>query len=87
MENKTMEDQLFELVSAEDVNRYLQSFLKSLTAKTFRTMHSSLLFQKELNKVIRKYENYDEDDKVNALLDEYSRINLAVASLCNHQKK
>ena len=86
MMDKEPGDQLFDLVSPPDVNRYLQSFLKNLTAKVFRTFNASYLFQKELSKVSKKYDTYTESDKINLLLDEFNKANAKVALLCNHQK-
>ena len=38
--------------------------MKGLTSKVFRTMNASKLFQKELNKISSKFENYNQDDKI-----------------------
>ena len=81
IENKRKEDQLFELITPVDINKYLQTFLKGLTAKVFRTYNASLLLQKELFKINKK----NITDK-NLLLDEYNKANIKVALLCNHQK-
>lgn len=79
-------DQLFDLITPADVNKYLQSFMKNLTAKVFRTYNASNLFQKELKKISTKFANYEESDKINVLLDEFNKANAKVAMLCNHQK-
>ena len=84
--NKVGDDQLFDKINANDVNRYLSSFMTGLTAKVFRTYNASALFQKELKKISIKYENYEEADKINVLLDEFNKANAKVAMLCNHQK-
>ena len=86
MENKNKKDDLFNLISPSDLNNYLQDFMKGLTSKVFRTMNASKLFQKELNKISSKFENYNHDDKLNLLLDEFNKANAKVALLCNHQK-
>jgi DNA topoisomerase-1 len=86
MQNKEMSDQLFGLINSSDINKYLQSFMKNLTAKVYRTANASSLFQKELNKISSKYETYEEVDKINILLDEYNKANAKIAILCNHQK-
>lgn len=86
MENKNNADQLFELVNSADINKYLQSFMKKLTAKVFRTFNASNLFQKELKKITNKFNKYEEADKINLLLDEFNKANAKVALLCNHQK-
>jgi DNA topoisomerase I len=83
---KTETDNLFDLIDPTDINKYLQEFMKNLTAKVFRTYNASTLFQKELKKISKKYENYDESDKINILLDEFNKANAKVALLCNHQK-
>ena len=77
---------LFGLINASELNKYIQNFMKGLTSKVFRTMNASKLFQKELNKITAKYESYDNDDKINFLLDEFNKANAKVALLCNHQK-
>lgn len=84
--NKSNSDQLFDLINSNDVNKYLQSFMKNLTAKVFRTYNASNLFQKELKKISKKYDSYNENDKINILLDEFNKANAKVAMLCNHQK-
>ena len=84
--NKNPNDQLFDLIVPNDINKYLQSFMKNLTAKVFRTYNASHLFQKELKKITAKYDNYDEIDKINLLLDDFNKANAKVALLCNHQK-
>lgn len=95
MRNKEPSDQLFEKINATDINKYLASIskMKHLTAKVFRTYNASILFQKELQKITRKYnkndisfEKLNEMDKINILLDEFNKANAKVATLCNHQK-
>lgn len=86
MVDKEPHDQLFNLINAADVNKYLHSFMKNLTAKVFRTYNASYLFQKELKKINMKFAAYDEADKVNLMLDEFNKANAKVALLCNHQK-
>jgi len=86
MTDKTKYDQLFDIINSNDINKYLQSFMKNLTAKVYRTCNASTLFQKELKKITNKFETYDEADKINILLDEFNKANAKVALLCNHQK-
>jgi len=81
MKNKNKSDELFERISANDLNKYLQSFMKGLTAKVFRTYNASNLFQKELKK-----HKITGDNKLDLLLDEFNKANAKVALLCNHQK-
>lgn len=86
IEGKNLDEQLFDLINSSDVNNYLKTYMKNLTAKVFRTYNASYIFQKELNKVTNKYDNYDEGDKINLLLDEFNRANMSAAKICNHQK-
>lgn len=89
MKEKLKDEQLFEKINSNDINKYLQSFMKGLTAKVFRTYNASYLFQKELSKITKKYANFGESediDKVNILLDEFNKANVKVALLCNHKK-
>ena len=79
-------EQLFDLINSNDINKYLQGFMKHLTAKVFRTYNASNLFQKELKKISKKFDSYEEVDKINLLLDEFNKVNAKVAMLCNHQK-
>ena len=84
--NKDFDDQVFDLINSSDINSYLKSYMKDLTAKCFRTFNASYVFQKHLSKVTAKYENYNETDKINLLLDEFNKANLHIAQICNHQK-
>lgn len=83
---KDKKDSLFDLVNTSDVNTYLQGLMKDLTAKVFRTFNASNLFQKELKKISARYDNSEDPDKVNHLIDEFNLANAKVATLCNHQK-
>lgn len=87
MKGKDKKNDLFDLVSSNDVNKYLKSFMKGLTAKVFRTLNASFNFQKELKNITKKYEGYEKDDKINVLLNEFNKANTKIAALCNHQKK
>ena len=86
MQEKDRKKDLFGKINASELNKYIQGFMKGLTSKVFRTMNASKLFQKELNRISTKYETYDNDDKINLLLDEFNKANAKVALLCNHQK-
>lgn len=84
---KTKDDQLFDQIASADINKYLQSFMDGLTAKVFRTYNASNLFQKELNKLSKKFGTVeDEDQRIKLMLDGYISANAKVAILCNHQK-
>lgn len=87
-ENKEKKEQLFDKIDSNMINRYLQNFMKGLTAKVFRTYKASNLLQKELNKIEKeKKEKEEDDDKIKRLLQEFNKANTKVALLCNHQKK
>jgi DNA topoisomerase-1 len=86
-ENKSNKDELFDLINANILNEYLNSFMKGLTAKVWRTFNASLLFQKELNKINEnELKKIDSNEKINYLLAQFNIANSAVALLCNHQK-
>ena len=83
IQGKNKNDEVFDRINSNDINKYLQIFMPNLTAKVFRTYNASYLFQKELKKITKKYEN--NTDK-SLLLDEFNKANAKVAQLCNHQK-
>lgn len=83
IENKEKEDQIFDKITSADVNKYLQTFMKDLTAKVFRTYNASNLFQKELRKINKKHQGITD---VSILLDEFNKANAKVAQQLNHQK-
>ena len=83
LQDKQKDQEIFDLITSNDVNKYLQTFMKDLTAKTFRTYNASYLFQKELKKIRNKYENSTD---INLLIDEYNKANASVAKKLNHQK-
>lgn len=84
IENKNKYDQVFDKINSTELNNYLQTFLKNLTAKTFRSYNASRLLQKELQKVDTKYCGQEPD--VILLLEEFNKANIKVAKLLNHQK-
>lgn len=83
IQGKDKYDQLFDKITSNDVNKYLNKFMKGLTAKVFRTYNASYLFQKELKKIRQKY---GKDTQQSVLIDEFNSANAKVAQLCNHQK-
>jgi len=84
--HKTKDDQLFDKINSNDINKYLQKFMKNLTAKVFRTYNASNTFSQELKKVTKKMEGYNKPDKIKLLLEHFNKANIKVAKLCNHQK-
>jgi DNA topoisomerase-1 len=86
MEGKNKDDDLFDKITSNSINKYLQELMRNLTAKVFRTYNSSLLLQEELDIISKKFDKYDKPDKIQHLLDSYNSANAKVAKLCNHQK-
>jgi len=84
---KDKKEQLFDLISSSSLNDYLDSFMKDLTAKVFRTYNASNLFQKELDKIKEeKINKVPESERLNYLISLFNQANTEVALLCNHQK-
>jgi len=79
-------DDLFDLINSDSLNKYIKQFMKKLTSKVFRTFNASYLMQIELKKITNKYKDYDKSDKLIKMHHEYEMANLKVAKLCNHQK-
>ena len=88
IQGKDSDDQIFHLITSNDINKYLQEFMKNLTAKVYRTYNASNVFQKELNKITKKYTDPDmqQNDNKKAILDDFSKANAKVAKIMNHQK-
>lgn len=85
--DKNKKDDLFDQITAQTLNEYLNSFLEGLTAKVWRTFNASYLFQKEIDKITEdKLEKIDPNEKLNFLISLFNQANTAVALLCNHQK-
>jgi DNA topoisomerase I len=85
-ESKKGDDNLFDLINSDSLNKYIKQFMKKLTSKVFRTFNASYLMQIELKKITAKYKDYDKPDKLEKMLHEYEMANLKVAKLCNHQR-
>jgi len=73
-------DMLFDRVETPKLNKYLQSYMKGLTAKVFRTYNASFTFQNQLD--MGTPEKGTLQEKLNA----YNHANRMVAILCNHQR-
>ena len=85
--NKNKKELLFDKISPSSLNNYLDSMMKGLTAKVWRTYNASLLFQKELDKVnTDQLKKLPEAERINYLISIFNQANTAVAILCNHQK-
>lgn len=62
IKNKSKDENIFHLISTNDVNKYLKKFMKKLTARVFRTYNSSKLYQDEIIRLCKKpnsTKNYD----------------------------
>ncbi|EGN99732.1 hypothetical protein SERLA73DRAFT_106466 [Serpula lacrymans var. lacrymans S7.3] len=79
-ENKEDNDNLFDRVNTTLLNKHLQSYMKGLTAKVFRTYNASITFQEQLD------ESTPENATVQEKLNAYNHANRMVAILCNHQR-
>lgn len=87
IKGKKKDDDIFDEINTNLLNKYLKDMMKNLTAKVFRTYNASFVFQNEINIINDKFDNFkDKEDQLNILLDMYNRANLKVATLCNHQK-
>jgi DNA topoisomerase-1 len=87
--NKPKKEELFDLINSSTLNEYLDSFLKGLTAKVWRTYNASFTFQKELEKLVssKKLDAFSElSERLNYLIAVFNQANTEVALLCNHQK-
>lgn len=85
--NKLRKTDLFDKISSNSLNSYLNSMLEGLTAKVWRTYNASSLFQKELERVnVVTLEKMHESERINYLISIFNQANTAVALLCNHQK-
>lgn len=79
-DNKTDEDALFDRVSTTSLNKHLQSYMKGLTAKVFRTFNASSTFQRLLDAKDLS------DASAAEMIAAYTDANREVAILCNHQR-
>ena len=87
IKNKNKKDELFDLINSSSLNEYLDSFMKGLTAKVWRTYNASYLFQRELDKIKEeKLIGLDDNERLNFLISMFNQANTTVALLCNHQK-
>lgn len=80
MENKAGNDDLFDRLNTQIMNKHLNELMEGLTAKVFRTFNASSTLQDQLDKLT------NEDDSVAEKILSYNRANRAVAILCNHQR-
>lgn len=71
---------LFDRVNPGYLNKHLQSYMKGLSAKVFRTYNASITFQSQLD------EGTPENGTLQEKLNHYNHANRMVAILCNHQR-
>ncbi|KAL9556926.1 hypothetical protein MBANPS3_001637 [Mucor bainieri] len=71
---------IFDRLTTAGLNKHLNSYMKGLTAKVFRTYNASITFQQQVDELTKP------DDSVADKLLSYNRANRQVAVLCNHQK-
>lgn len=89
IKNKSKKEELFDLITSSLLNEYLNSFMKGLTAKVWRTYNASYIFQKELDKLTssKKIDMFTEkEERILFLISIFNQANTEVALLCNHQK-
>jgi DNA topoisomerase-1 len=89
IKDKKRKDQLFDKISANNINEYLDTFMKGLSAKVFRTYNASNFFQKEIDRIShsKKIKLFiDKTERTNYLISLFNQANTEVALLCNHQK-
>ncbi|KZT57719.1 hypothetical protein CALCODRAFT_469305 [Calocera cornea HHB12733] len=79
-DGKSIGDDLFDRVTTTGLNKYLQSYMKGLTAKVFRTYNASVTCQQQLEKLT------DPNATVAEKILAFNRANREVAILCNHQR-
>jgi DNA topoisomerase-1 len=79
--NKRSDQDVFETLTPALLNKHLNSLMKGLTAKVFRTYNASVTLEKELPSV-ESLEGMSVQDKVL----HYNAANRQVAILCNHQR-
>lgn len=71
---------IFDRLTPTGLNKYLNSCMKGLSAKVFRTYNASITFQEQVDKLTNS------QDSIADKLLSYNRANREVAILCNHQK-
>ena len=87
VKGKKKDDDIFDLINPNILNEYLNSYMKNLTSKVWRTYNASHYFQEELSKINPSILNkMDKNEKINYLQSIFNKANASVAILCNHQK-
>lgn len=86
IKNKNENDQLFDIITSNDINNYITSYIQNATSRTFRTMNASYLFQKKLNEIALKYKNEKNKENKEKIIHDITLAYVDVAKLCNHIK-
>ena len=81
IKGKSDDSKVFDLITSNDVNKYLKSIDKDFSAKVFRTRLASSIMYEGLKKT--SYTKKDTDDKKIA---DFNEINRLVAIKLNHKK-
>ncbi|CAO3641599.1 unnamed protein product [Cunninghamella blakesleeana] len=71
---------IFDRLTTAGLNKHLQSYMKGLSAKVFRTFNASHTCEQQLEKLTNKKDTIP--DKILS----FNRANREVAVLCNHQR-
>ena len=83
VKNKKKSDKLFDKITACDINSYLKTFDKDLTAKVFRTRLASNLMYKELQEQEKTLNKKSTDMQKKKVFD---FANSSIARVLNHQR-
>eukprot|EP01035_Chromulina_nebulosa_P019225 gene19225-25076_t len=79
--NKQSQDEVFDTLNPQILNKHLSSIMKGLSAKVFRTFNASVTLEQELP-TAESLQGLSIQDKV----VQYNAANRQVAILCNHQR-
>jgi DNA topoisomerase-1 len=82
MKGKKPSEKLFDLVDANEVNKYLKSIDRDFTAKVFRTRLASSIMYEGLKQFTKYKKNATDEEKV----ADFNSVNRDVALRLNHKK-
>jgi len=83
MKGKKKGEDVFDLIKPQQLNAHLQTMMKGLTAKVFRTYNASVCMQQQLDKWdTKKTKSCTPDEK----LLFFNASSVEVAILCNHKR-
>ena len=80
--DKESKEEIFDNVTSNKVNRFLDKVSPGLTTKVFRTYHATNLMKNKLNKIKEEIVNGPEYSKIH----HFKMANLEVAIRCNHKR-